>query len=91
MGQALNQYLPESAKIPSFGGTSFWVEGPQQLDTRELKTRAREQGILIESGDICFMQDDPPQNYIRLGYSSIQSNKIEPGIKKLADLIHQML
>lgn len=90
-GDALNKYLPESTRIPSFGGTSYWVEAPEQLDTRELKSRAREQGILIESGDICFMQDDPPQNYFRLGYSSISARQIEPGIKKLADLIHQML
>lgn len=91
MGEALNKHLPESTRIPSFGGTSYWVEAPEQLDTRGLKNLAREQGILIESGDICFMQDDPPQNYLRLGYSSISAKQIEPGIKKLADLIHQML
>ncbi len=91
MGDALNQYLPESTRIPSFGGTSYWVKGPENLDTRELKRQAREQGILVESGDICFMQDDPPQNFLRLGYSSIAVNQIEPGIKKLADLIHDML
>jgi len=56
-----------------------------------LKKRAREAGILIESGDICFMQADPPLNYFRLGYSSIAAKLIEPGIKKLADLIHQMV
>ncbi|MCP4488592.1 MAG: PLP-dependent aminotransferase family protein [Gammaproteobacteria bacterium] len=91
MGDALNQYLPESTSIPSFGGTSYWVEAPPQLDTRELKNRARERGILVESGDICFMQDDPPQNFLRLGYSSIVVKQIAPGIKKLAELIHQML
>ncbi|MCP3687231.1 MAG: PLP-dependent aminotransferase family protein, partial [Gammaproteobacteria bacterium] len=91
MGDALNQYLPESTRIPSFGGTSYWVEAPSQLDTRELKSRAHEQGILVESGDICFMQDNPPQNFLRLGYSSIAAKQITPGIKKLAALIHQML
>ena len=91
MGDALNKHLPESSRIPSFGGTSYWVRGPAQLDTRELKKRAREESILIESGDICFMQAEPPQNYFRLGYSSIAANQIEPGIKKLSDLIHQMI
>ncbi len=91
MGDALNRHLPESTRIPSFGGTSYWVEGPEKLDTRELKRQAREQGILVESGDICFMQDEPPQNFLRLGYSSIAANQIEPGIEKLADLIHMML
>jgi len=91
MGEALNRYLPESSRIPSFGGTSYWVEGPAHLDTRLLKERARAEGILIESGDICFMQKNPPQNFIRLGYSSISSRRIEPGIRKLADLIHEMV
>ncbi len=89
MGEALNRYLPESSRIPSFGGTSYWVEGPEGLDTRELKERARAAGILIESGDICFMQKNPPQNFIRLGYSAIGVKQIEPGIRKLAELIHQ--
>ena len=91
MGKALNRHLPESSRIPSFGGTSYWVEGPARLDTRKLKERAREAGILIESGDIYFMQDRPPQNFIRLGYSSIAAKRIEPGIKKLAVLIHEMI
>ena len=91
MGEALNQHLPESSRIPSFGGTSYWVEGPPELDTRALKEQARGHGILIESGDICFLQENPPQNFIRLGYSSIAAKKIEPGIKKLAALIHGTL
>jgi len=91
MGDALNKHLPESSRIPSFGGTSYWVQGPAQLDARELKKRAREASILIESGDICFMQSNPPLNFFRLGYSSIAATRIEPGIKKLADLIHEMI
>ena len=91
MGKALNKYLPESSRIPSFGGTSYWVEGPAGLDTRKLKERAKKEGILIESGDICFLQERPPQNFIRLGYSSIAASQIEPGIRKLAALIHDML
>jgi GntR family transcriptional regulator/MocR family aminotransferase len=91
VGDALNKYLPESTRKPSFGGTSYWVEVPEQVDTRELKKKAREASILIESGDIFFMQDNPPQNFFRLGYSSIAANRIEPGIKKLATLIHDML
>ena len=91
MGDALNRYLPESSRIPSFGGTSYWVRGPEQLDSRELQKRARDAGILIEAGDICFMQSNPPLNFFRLGYSSIAGTRIEQGIKKLASLIHDIL
>ena len=91
MGDALNRHLPESSRIPSFGGTSYWVRGPEQLDTRELQKRAREAGILIEAGDICFIQSNPPLNFFRLGYSSIAATQIEPGIEKLASLIHEII
>ncbi|MCP3661341.1 MAG: PLP-dependent aminotransferase family protein [Gammaproteobacteria bacterium] len=91
MGDALERYLPESASVPTFGGTAYWVKGPQNLDARELRERAREQGILIEPGDIYFMEENAPQNYFRLGYSSIAVEKIAPGIEKLAELIHQMV
>ena len=55
---------------------------------RQLKEKAREEGILIESGEVCFLQDNPPKNFIRLGYSSISSRRIGAGIRKLAELIH---
>lgn len=91
MGQSLAQYLPESARIPTFGGTAYWVKGPQGLDANLLQEEARAQGILIESGDIFFHQPDQHKHYFRLGYSSISEDKIDSGLKKLSDIIHQML
>ncbi len=90
MGQALSAHLPDAARIPSFGGTSFWVEGPENLDCRELQQRAKEQGILIEPGDVFFMHEPTPKNYFRLGFSSIAVDRIEPGISKLAAIIRQI-
>ena len=91
MGEALNHHLPESTRIPSFGGTAYWVAAPEGLDTRELRNLALEAGILIEPGDVFFHEKNPPKHYFRLGYSAISAKKIEPGIKKLADLIHELL
>lgn len=91
MKQALDRYLPESSRLPSFGGSSYWVKGPDGLDARALKDKAAEEGILIEPGDIHFLSDDPPRNYFRLGFSSIANDRIEPGIEKLARIIHEMI
>jgi len=91
MGESLAHYLPESARIPTFGGTAYWVEGPESLDAVQLQIDAQQQGILIESGDIFFMQPDKHKNYFRLGYSSIAETKIDEGLKKLAALIHFMI
>ncbi|MEH6575487.1 MAG: PLP-dependent aminotransferase family protein [Amphritea sp.] len=91
MNEALTQYLPESHNPPTFGGSCYWVKGPEGLDATELQKRAMEESILIESGTIHFLEDPPPKNYFRLGYSSISTDRIEPGIKKLAELIHSSL
>jgi GntR family transcriptional regulator/MocR family aminotransferase len=91
MDQALTQYLPESHNQPTFGGSCYWVKGPEQLDAQELQTLAMQESILIEAGAIHFLQEPAPKNYFRLGFSSIATDKIEPGIKKLAEIIHRLV
>ena len=90
MGQALARCIPESARMPTFGGTSYWVEGPAGLDVRVLVERAAEQGILIETGDVFFLSEDPPRNFFRLGFSSIPVDRIEPGVESLAEIVHDL-
>jgi GntR family transcriptional regulator/MocR family aminotransferase len=85
MGAAIKAYLPVTARIPSFGGTSFWVEGPRSLDSEALAKQAAARGIVIEPGRIHFGADDPPRNFFRLAFSSIEERKIEPGIRLLAE------
>jgi len=90
MKTALDRYLPEASPLPVNGGSSYWVRGPSNLDSRELKARAADMGILIEPGDIHFLSDHPPLNFFRLGFSAIANEKIEPGIEKLANIIHKL-
>ena len=87
MGGALQRHLPNASRIPTFGGTSFWVKGPARLDSEALARKAAEQGILIEPGRINFGAADPPRNYFRLAFSSIDEKHIEPGIRLLAQKI----
>lgn len=91
MDEALRKYLPESHIQPTFGGSSYWIKGPENLDADELQKRAMEESILIESGTIHFIEDSPPKNYFRLGFSSISTAQIDEGIKKLAGLINSMV
>ena len=88
IGAALARHLPESARMPTFGGTACWVRGPEGLDTRQLQQAAEQQSILLEAGDIFYHDPNPPLNYFRLGFSSIPAERIEPGIEKIARLIH---
>jgi GntR family transcriptional regulator / MocR family aminotransferase len=76
--------------MPTFGGTAYWVKGPDNLDANLLQEEARKQGILIEAGDIFFHQPDLHKHYFRLGYSSISEDKIDSGLKKLCEIIHKI-
>jgi GntR family transcriptional regulator / MocR family aminotransferase len=87
MGKALETHFPSSSRIPSFGGTSFWVKGPGKLDSEILTKAAAEKSILIEPGRVNFGVAKQPRNYFRLAFSSIDEKKIEPGIKLLAEII----
>ncbi|WP_440997878.1 MocR-like pyridoxine biosynthesis transcription factor PdxR [Arhodomonas sp. SL1] len=91
MGEALSKHLPDSFRTPTFGGTSYWVRGPEELDARKLAERAAEYGILFEPGDVNFLSERPPLHYFRLGFSSIPVERIEPGIERLAALVHEQL
>ena len=91
MGDALAQHLPETYQLPTFGGSAFWVKGDKSLDAVELQNVARRHGVLIEPGEVYFNDSNPQRNYFRLGYSAIPTERIEDGIRKLADLIKQQL
>ncbi len=89
MDRALSRYLPGFSRIPGFGGSSFWVQGPQDLDANELSKQALNSGIIIEPGTIWFGRHPAPKNYIRLGISSIEIENITPGMELLAQIINQ--
>ncbi len=67
-----------------FGGTSFWVSGPDWLDSRILAKKAIKDGVLIEAGDAFFDDETPQLNYFRLAYSAISSARIPDGVARLA-------
>ena len=90
MDTALSDHLSMSSKAPAFGGSSFWVALPPELKSAELELLARQQGIVINSGDSYFASETNPGNFFRLGFSSIADEKIEPGIRALSDVVSQL-
>lgn len=89
MGDALKRHLPDASRVPSFGGTAFWVKGPQALDSEDLARAAAAKGVLIEPGRVSFGTAEAPRNFYRLAFSSIDDQKIEPGIQILAGLVQR--
>jgi len=89
MDRALAMHLPQSSSRPVFGGTAFWVRGPEDLDAERLAQDARAEGVLIEPGRVMFFNDDPPRNFFRLAFSSLDADRIEPGVRIIGKMIHR--
>jgi GntR family transcriptional regulator/MocR family aminotransferase len=89
MHQALLRHLPECRFRPTTGGTAYWIEGPAGLDAGELEHAAAIEGILIEPGAVHFAGPDAPRNCFRLGFSSIPVDRIEPGLRRLGEVIRR--
>jgi len=71
------------ARAPQFGGASFWTEVPEGVDTTLLAERLRERDVIIEPG-APFFAGGRSSRHMRLGYSSINSEKIATGIGIIA-------
>lgn len=90
MQKAIETYMPFVDSSCVDGSTAFWLTCDENVDCYHVQRLAVQQGILIEPGDIYFMAKPRPRNYIRLGLSSIQSDKIEEGVKKLAQIMQSI-
>lgn len=85
--EALRRHVPSWRFAPDRGGTSVWIECPPGIDTGDLAERAQRAGVLIEPGHTFFMGRDPARRFLRLGFAGIPEERIEPGIRRLADLV----
>lgn len=83
MAEAIEQH-PFLSFVSTKGGSAFWIEVHLPIDTRELCMRLLPKSVIIEPGDSFFVQKDPPTNFIRLAYSSIENDKIKQGIDLIA-------
>jgi GntR family transcriptional regulator/MocR family aminotransferase len=84
MEEALDFYGLRVMGRGVFGGSSIWMRAPVHVDTSKLDFALRPQGVLIEPGHPFFHSEDPPQNFYRLAYSSIPSERLTEGIALLA-------
>lgn len=66
------------------GGSSFWMQAPEDTDTDALALALRGDGVLIEPGRPFFAGDAPPGRFYRLAYSSIPSERIPEGVARIA-------
>jgi GntR family transcriptional regulator/MocR family aminotransferase len=88
MQQALDDAGLSDARAPKFGGASFWTEVPARIDTVELAARLGKRNVLVEPG-APFFAHRGPSHHMRLGYSSIPSEKIAAGVEIIREEIER--
>lgn len=81
---ALARHAPQLCPVDAQGGSALWVSTPRAFDTRELSVRLYQQGTIIEPGDVFFASKRVPRHHVRIGYSSIPIDRIEPGVRIIA-------
>ncbi|MDE1179101.1 PLP-dependent aminotransferase family protein [Paraburkholderia sp.] len=85
---AVRRYLPDAVFCDPHGGSSAWVKLPGHPDMSALRAACIAQGVLFDPGEP-FFYDTMREPYIRLGYSSIPVERIEPGVRELAKLVER--
>ncbi len=84
MDKAIHDHGLHVAGARRDGGSSFWMRAEKGVNTSELALTLREQGVLIEPGQVFFEPSDGVVHFYRLAYSSIPSARIVEGIERLA-------
>lgn len=66
------------------GGSSIWMRAPDGVSATALTEALKPQGVLIERGLPFFGATNAPDNFYRIAYSSIASERIPEGISRIA-------
>ena len=84
LNESFEKFLPDFQITSSQGGSGAWVKGPDGLNAHELAENCAARGVLIEPGDIFLKKPSSTSaSYFRLGYSAIQGNLIEAGVREI--------
>ena len=69
----------------------FWIRIPKSIDSEKLSNKLLSKGVAVRSGKTHFLEEDAPSNYLHLGYSAIDTNKINKGMDIIIDEIKSMM
>jgi GntR family transcriptional regulator/MocR family aminotransferase len=76
---------------PEVGGTTYWVRTPQDFDVANLTHEAEKHGILIEPVEHYYANRANAENCFRMGVTSLDVDKIRPGVERLVGLIRELV
>ena len=71
------------------GGSALWVTRPDTLDTLKLAQDPYRVGVVVEPDAFLYPTSPNHCASMRLGYSSIATERIEPGVQAMATMLKQ--
>jgi len=88
MTGAMEQYMPDKViwNTPQ-GGFFFWLELPEDIESRELLDMAVKEGVAFVTGNSFFPKFEDGDHYARVSFCNVPEEQIEEGIRKLAEII----
>jgi 2-aminoadipate transaminase len=87
----LERYMPDGSQwTHPQGGFFIWLELPERIDTVKILAKAIKAGVNYLPGPACFASGKG-RNTIRLAFSFVKLEQIEPGLRILGELLTQEL
>lgn len=87
----VERHLPwQEATFPP-GGVSLWMTGPPELDCRTLVEKAERRGVLVEPGDIFFMDPERGRRHFRIGFAAVPLRRVDEGLRLLGQVAGELL
>lgn len=93
MVSAMEKYFPKGKvkwTVPE-GGIFLWCECPETDDISPVVEKALEKKVAIVPGSNFAIDITAPSNMFRLNYSSATPEKLEEGIRRLGEALHEVL
>jgi len=76
---------------PEVGGTTYWVSTPDSFDVDAFVRAAAAQGILVEPVHQYYADERNARNCFRMGVTSLDIDRIRPGVTRLVELIRSQV
>jgi 2-aminoadipate transaminase len=87
---ALRRYCSEYLTyVKPLGGFFLWLQLPPSIPSRDVQMAANERGVIIGQGPQ-FFADGRATNHLRIAFSYVSVEDIEPGIQKLGEAIAEV-
>jgi 2-aminoadipate transaminase len=85
LADALRTHLPEARFTEPDGGYFLWIELPTDVSADKLAAAAVERGVAVVKGSDFVL--DGGRHALRLAFSAVTADRIEEGVRRLADAV----